>query len=275
MMHLTKFIECLNMVPSTKRSLNTDVSENYILQKRPRYCDYTRLLPDEVLIYVFSFMTHKELHILRRVCKRWFYLSCSPSLWKKVIVNEDIPLKTVCMWLEHSPLLKELEVTVKGRREVNLIVKKLSKYAKNLQTLRIKNSVDTNSLDLLESRALCQMFNNCKYLRNLYFTGVKILSCKFFQLLSQRKPLGTTRNFSYFGPIGQKQMKALITSIVSNENYNAATICTSGNRKINIKDAASTDSGTPDIDTIWNDIVSNCSELFDDLNDEDFRPVDY
>lgn len=258
----------------TKRLNEANVSADSILEyiipvKRCRYYDYTKLLPDEILIYVFTYFDEKELYtILRRVCRRWYFLTASPTLWKKISAPEEVPLKILCSWLEQSPLLTELELT--GRNDVNVIARKVSKFCKNLQSLKIVNSHGTKSSELLESRTLCRMLKNCKYLTNLYFSGVKILSCKFFQIMSRRKPLGA-KKCSYFGPVSQKQMKALIESIVTSDNYDAAALVTSGNKKISIKEISSGGEEVPNIDSIWNDIMNHFDESFDEA-DEDYFP---
>ncbi|CAG9863935.1 unnamed protein product [Phyllotreta striolata] len=255
-----------------KRTRKSSSRADCVPQKRSRYFDNTNLLPDEILTYIFSYFDQKELYtIIRLVCRRWYHLASSPTLWKRISAPEEVPSSTLCNWLEQSPLLTELELI--GRSDVNCIALKVAKCCRNLQSLKIDNPIgsDGDGFELLESRTLCRMLRNCKYLTNLYFSGVKILSCKFFQILSNRKPAGAKR-CCYFGPVSQKQMKALIESVVESDNYDTATLFTSGNKSISIKEVWNDGVRKVDIDSILNDVLNNLDESLED--DEEYVPPD-
>ncbi|KAJ8937497.1 hypothetical protein NQ318_011496 [Aromia moschata] len=248
-------------------------SEVYVPPKRLRNTDHSATLPDEILLLIFSFLSHKELYTaVRCVCKRWYVLTSSPVLWKRITAQHEVPSNILCKWIEHSPLLRE--VSLKERSDINTVTETLSKYCKNLQSLKIENSKGTSS-ELVKSETLCRLLTRCKYLNNLYFSGIKIQSCKFFKLLSNRKHFGIAKKCSYYGPVSQKQMRALIESIINSETYEAATLFTSNNRKISINElfgAASSNAvnvpGT--VDHIWEDIIQNSLDEDDDEDDEDY-----
>ncbi|XP_018569914.1 uncharacterized F-box/LRR-repeat protein C02F5.7-like [Anoplophora glabripennis] len=242
-------------------------SEAFIPAKRLRNCDYSASLPNEILLYIFSFLSHKELYkIARCVCKRWYMLTSSPVLWKKITAQNEVPSNILCKWIENSPLLKE--VNLRERSDINTVTEKLSKYCKNLQSLKIENCRGTKNSSLVKSQNLCRLLTRCKYLNNLYFSGIKIQSCKFFKLLSKRKHFGITKKCSYYGPVSQKQMRALIESIVSSNTYDAATLFTS-HRKISINELFNIGNNNAvnvpvTVDHIWEDIVNNNMEEDDD-----------
>jgi hypothetical protein len=52
------------------------------------------LVPDDVLVQVFSYLSTKELCNCARVCRRWHNLAWEPKLWRSVAVSGgDRPLK--------------------------------------------------------------------------------------------------------------------------------------------------------------------------------------
>ncbi|VEN44539.1 unnamed protein product, partial [Callosobruchus maculatus] len=77
-------------------------------------------LPNEVMVHIFSYLTHEELYkIARCVCKRWYLLVSSPVLWKRITVKQNVPSSVLLKWLENSPLLKELNLT--GRGDIDFV----------------------------------------------------------------------------------------------------------------------------------------------------------
>lgn len=256
------------MLPKTRTSqvtrkpgkVHASNSEVFVPAKRLRNNDYFASLPNEILLYIFSFLSHHEMYtVVRCVCKRWYMLTSSPVLWKKITAKREVPSDILCKWIEHSPLLKE--VNLKERTDINAVTEKLSTYCKNLQSLKIENSKGTSKSSLVKSKNLCRLLTNCKYLNNFYFSGVKIQSCKFFRLLSKRKHLGIAKKCSYYGPVSQKQMRALIESIINSNTYDAATLFTS-HRKISINELFGPENNNRlnlpvTVNHIWDDIVNN------------------
>ncbi|KAJ8946500.1 hypothetical protein NQ314_008874 [Rhamnusium bicolor] len=200
-------------------------------------------------------------------------VTSSPVLWKKITAQNEIPSNILCKWIENSPLLKE--VYLRERTDINTVAERLSKYCKNLQSLKIENCKGNDNSSLVKSKNLCHLLTRCKYLNNLYFSGIKIRSCKFFKLLSKRKHFGITKKCSYYGPVSQKQMRVLIESIVNSETYDAATLFTANNRQISINELFSVENNNhvdvpATVDHIWEDIINN---NIDD-EDEDFDEFD-
>nr|CAH7721178.1 unnamed protein product [Callosobruchus chinensis] len=249
-----------------ERSEHEEGQDDGIPCKRFRPLDLFFSLPNEVMAQIFSYLTHEELYKTARcVCKRWYLLVSSPVLWKRITAQQNVPSSVLLKWLEHSPLLKELNLT--GRSDIDFVTNKVSRCCKNLESLKIENSGPSK---LVRSSNLCRLLTKCKQLNNIYFSGVKILSCKFFKLLSRRKHCGSNR-CSYYGPVSQKQMKALIESIISSDTYDAATLFTSNNRRIPIKTQSNHESvDVPvTVENIWQNITSNS------LTDFDQDDVDY
>nr|CAI5848200.1 unnamed protein product [Callosobruchus analis] len=239
---------------------------NGIPRKRFRHFTPFCVLPNEVMVKIFSYLTHEELYKTARcVCKRWYLLASSPVLWKKITAQQNVPSSVLFKWLEHSPLLKELNLT--GRSDIDFVTNKVSRCCKKLESLKIENPGPSK---LVRSSNLCRLLTKCKQLNNIYFSGVKILSCKFFKLLSRRKHSGSNK-CSYYGPVSQKQMKALIESIINSDTYDAATLFTSNNRRIPIKTQSNQDSVDVPVavENIWHDITSHS------LTDVDLDDVDY
>ncbi|XP_074039077.1 uncharacterized protein [Leptinotarsa decemlineata] len=268
------------MNPPTESSLRkrtnttaTDFKYEVIPCKRLRNLDYSAILPDEILLHIFSFLNNEELYrIARCVCKRWYLLTSSPVLWKKITAKGEVPSKVLCDWLKHSPLLKEL--ILEERDDINMIAQVASKFSKNLQSLKVENTRAKRKMPTVLSKSLCRLLTSCKYLNNLHFSGVKIYSCKFFKLLSKRKHLGVNKKCSYFGPVNQKQMKVLIEAIVSSDTYDNATLFTS-NRSISIKENSNDNPDVPNIENIWQDITNrDYDDIVDEL-DENYNPEDY
>lgn len=267
------------MISTTTKNLRKRevfINENQNYSKRFKYFDHTTYLPEEIVVHIFSFLSQEELcKSVRFVCKRWYTITFNPLLWKKITARREIPSSILCKWIEHSPLLKQLNL--KGRNDVNLVTERVTKCCRNLESLRIENSRGTKKSSVMKSKYLCNLLTKCKYLHNIHFSGVVLQSCKFFKLFSKRRYFGTKRRCSYYGPVNHKQMKALIESIVSSDIYEAATLFTSGNRKISLKNQSG---GTINnelnvLDTmnnIWKDVHyfnQNAFPMFDEEDDDD------
>lgn len=47
-------------------------------------------LPDKVLLNIFSYLSHREICFLARVCKKWRQVAYDTRLWKDVSLRPDI-----------------------------------------------------------------------------------------------------------------------------------------------------------------------------------------
>ena len=70
-------------------------------------------LPNEMLITIFSYLTAKDLcKSAAPVCKHWYDVANSPSLWKKLsVVGDNISTEHAKYLLTKSPLLQEMFIS--------------------------------------------------------------------------------------------------------------------------------------------------------------------
>ncbi|KAG8232886.1 hypothetical protein J437_LFUL004756 [Ladona fulva] len=47
-------------------------------------------LPDKVLLSIFSYLTHREICRMARVCKKWRMIAYDTRLWKAVSLRPEI-----------------------------------------------------------------------------------------------------------------------------------------------------------------------------------------
>lgn len=196
----------------------------------PQKTDYISRLPNEMLIHIFSFLSVKDLTIVRRVCRRWFVVTACPTLWKYIYADNNVPSDIICQWLRRSPLLKKLTlrylVDVNNELEVNTIISHVSRYNKKIESIDIGRSRDMISniwhcnkktqpinmyyawnRQMIKSKPLCLLMKNCKLLRFIRFNGIKIKSYNFFALLNKRECDTRYTNCLYNGPVSVKQRK--------------------------------------------------------------------
>ncbi|KAG5878783.1 hypothetical protein JTB14_036332 [Gonioctena quinquepunctata] len=94
---------------SSRKRVNSssiDFYDNVTPYKIFKYPDHSDLLPDEMFLHIFSFLSTEELYrVVRSVCKRWFLLSSTPSLWKKITAEEELPYKVLhnCSLAQRPP----------------------------------------------------------------------------------------------------------------------------------------------------------------------------
>ncbi|KAG5894423.1 hypothetical protein JTB14_019793 [Gonioctena quinquepunctata] len=138
-----------------------------------QHMDYTVLLPNEMMIHIFSFLSHRDLSKnARLVCGRWKELSYSPTLWKKVVVTNDIPSKVVLHWLENSPILHEL--ILQERNDLVQIIQVISRFCTKLVTIKI-DDCRHNGKSIFIPRSMmwqfCKLVKKYKLLHVIYTTG--------------------------------------------------------------------------------------------------------
>ncbi|XP_060523825.1 uncharacterized protein LOC132700486 [Cylas formicarius] len=190
--------------------------------KRRRLEDNSLQLPDELLVLIFARLDHTELYQnVRLVCKRWFLLASTPTLWTRIAADPATPTGTVCRWIRTSRLLNQ--VRFRGRNDANALVDHAARYSSNLRLIDVKNCWGTASSDVIRGRGLCRLLERCPKLERMTFEGVKIKSCKFFRLIGAR-PATNRRatetdsgyRFSYDGPMSGKQLTFLVDAVLSN-----------------------------------------------------------
>lgn len=210
---------------------------NFIFQhvplKRLRFADYTLALPEEILIYIFSFLNHEELYKnVRCVCKRWYCLVSTPTLWKSITVDKHIPTEVLCKWIEHSPLLEEISFV--NRNDMNTVAERVSRYSCNLQSIVVKNCWGNSRSNVIQGTHLCKMVKRCQHLNRFNFSQTLIRSTKFFKLLAEKRGLGHLSKCSYCGPISKKQVEALVKSLLNNQQYFVSSLYTGKNKKLTV-----------------------------------------
>lgn len=248
------------------RKRSTCPSEgNDIPHKRLRCFDYTNLVPNEIWVYIFSYISQEELYkTLRSVSKRWRLLVSSSVLWTKITADSSIPSSILCTWIERSPLLKQLRL--KGRSDLNLLICKASKFSRQLKRIKIEVGKNkTRKIPLIKSRYLCNLIRRCKLLKEIDISGATIRSKKFLKLIS-------TINCSYFGTMTLTQMKVLVQTVRESNTMDFAVLYTSNNTNIILKNKDLTISE----ETFWNRLKLEYSlyniSVDDDQDDPDYIP---
>lgn len=159
-------------------------------------------LPEELLLMLFSYLTPQELYcIIRPVCKRWWRMSKIPSLWRNIKVKNDVPLTELRKWFQIAENLNHLELI--NREDVSVILRDVSAYSSNLETLTLTNCKGSATSPVIPSQDLCKVLNKCKKLTTFNFDGVSILSNRFFQMICKRT---TEQICSYSGPVSPLQL---------------------------------------------------------------------
>ncbi|KIY48768.1 hypothetical protein FISHEDRAFT_73312 [Fistulina hepatica ATCC 64428] len=130
-----------------------------------------RLLPDELLLHTFSFVSYDISSIPMRVasvCKRWHDVVYSaPSLWCNLrLPSCKVPLSIIDAWMERSlPMPLNMQLGLRSTPESRSIelVSKLPLYGRRIQTLRLSlrrhhfkavNALPHDSFPALEALAL-------------------------------------------------------------------------------------------------------------------------
>ncbi|KAB0800471.1 hypothetical protein PPYR_01366 [Photinus pyralis] len=99
------------------------------------------ILPTEILLYIFSFLSNIEiLDIARHVCRRWNLLTPKPTLDVKrlrIADSKSQNTRQICDIINSSPKLKD--VTISCRSGLSRILKTIGKASKDLRKLKIIN----------------------------------------------------------------------------------------------------------------------------------------
>ncbi|XP_037080434.1 F-box protein SKP2B-like [Pollicipes pollicipes] len=111
-----------------------------------------QLLPLEIQLHIFSFLTPRELcTIVFSVCKEWNHIGKDPTLWQHLSFEADNVISTngVVRVLSFSPLLKSLRL--EARRHVDKILFQVADTCKQLRSLtaRFCNGLSSVLLEVL------------------------------------------------------------------------------------------------------------------------------
>ena len=69
-------------------------------------------LPNEIMHYIFSFLSEKELCQVSLVCKQWHMYANDPNFWLKLdFRNKTMNVSEVCQVIERMEYLKEVQLT--------------------------------------------------------------------------------------------------------------------------------------------------------------------
>ncbi|KAK9874888.1 hypothetical protein WA026_005700 [Henosepilachna vigintioctopunctata] len=210
-------------------------------------------IPQEILVVIFSFIPKVELsRNLSLVCKKWKTVTSTPSLWKSIQAGRNIPTNVLSKWVKESPLLQEIHLV--NRNDTDEIVGTIGKYSKNLQHIKLEDCWGSQKSIYIKSKNLCNLVQRCRKLSTFHFSGVKLLSCKFFQLLSTRGSCEQKRrSCSYYGPVNSKQMKSLLQSLSDSELYGSASVA-AAEKKIFVE---LDNQSLQNFDDLWRNIVSD------------------
>ncbi|XP_071052780.1 S-phase kinase-associated protein 2-like [Onthophagus taurus] len=216
-----------NPLNHTKKYLKRKIPSPRTLIIRKRYTRASNnisILPDDVLLKIFSFFTTDELFFnLRLVCKRWKNLAMQPTLWKEIVASPLLPTNTLLNWIKSAPLLNSF--AIENRNDTNVIAEELSKSCKHLESIKMQNCWGSTSNCLIQSGPLCNLVTRCSKLYNYNFSQSRFISKKFFRLISRDQKNGKTmKKCSYIGPMTCKQMRALFAALKDYEVQDTATI---------------------------------------------------
>nr|CAI5837220.1 unnamed protein product [Callosobruchus analis] len=153
-------------------------------------------LPDKVLLHIFSYLTHKEICRMARVCKRWRLVAYDTRLWKNVSLRPEISglhafptkLKYLCICLSEvifmEGFMRKIYNFINGLEILHLIgtyekveeeeeevyevvnVHKLKSATPNLRVINLYgiNFVDDSHIDAFSSNCIqleCLAVNYC------------------------------------------------------------------------------------------------------------------
>ncbi|XP_031338515.1 uncharacterized protein LOC116167316 isoform X2 [Photinus pyralis] len=141
------------------------------------------VLPTEILLHIFSFLSNEEiLSKVRHVCRRWNLLTPKPTLHvqRLRILNPKRPkTQQICDIINSSPNITD--VTISCRSDLPLILNAIGKASKELRKLKIING------DFCK-RSRCRaginkILKKCKKLRRIDTIFVNRLNCRSKNIL--------------------------------------------------------------------------------------------
>ncbi|RWS31055.1 F-box/LRR-repeat protein 7-like protein [Leptotrombidium deliense] len=135
--------------------------------------NYFDKLTDEIILKIFGNLTANDLCFsCARVCRRWYYLTWTPSLWHSVVIkhttrNVDFALRSLFRLISREIYCREMIPSI---RDLSI------KHGKKRETRRSSNSVPVESLDLsgcvnLTDKGLLLIARKCSELKSLYIRG--------------------------------------------------------------------------------------------------------
>ncbi|XP_008201489.1 uncharacterized protein LOC103315199 isoform X1 [Tribolium castaneum] len=182
--------------------------EGSIERKRLRNFDYIAALPDELLLYIFSYLDVKDLYYnVRLVCRKWRRIAMLSSAWKSIMAGNEVPTHVLHNWIQSSPVIKHFRIS--NRNDADVILEAVSKHSNHLESITIENCWGSSQKISIQSTTLCKLLTRCKKLGKINFERVKIRSCKFFKLLAKRRNNGKFLQLCYVGPVTPKQYNTL------------------------------------------------------------------
>ncbi|XP_063908679.1 uncharacterized protein LOC135126582 [Zophobas morio] len=133
-----------------KAPINTQLP---IEKKRLRNFDHINSLPNEILLYIFSFLHIEDLYFnVRPVCTRWHAIAMMSSAWTNVSASRNIPTHIVKRWIQSSPLIKRFKIS--NRNDADVIVENVAKYSALLESITIEDCWGSPERIYLRSSAL-------------------------------------------------------------------------------------------------------------------------
>lgn len=193
---------------NSKRKHPISTDEDNVQNKRICKIDHAALLPDEMLLHIFSFLDVRDLYYsVRGVCKRWYRMSMLSTCWRNITVDSQVPTKVLQNWIQYSPIIRHIHMS--NRNDVDIILEAMVKYSSRLKSISIERCRGSSNKTSILSNTMCKLLTKCKNLGTINLEYVEIRSCKFLKLLAERKNNGKTVHFRYIGPVTPEQLNAM------------------------------------------------------------------
>ena len=131
-----------------------------------------RLLSDEIVLSILSFLDQYELHLtVALVCKKWFHLSRDPSLMKKMVLKGDTFGKTehIVDILSCATQLEDLKI--RCRDDAVILLQTVAQFSgRRLEKLQI------NYCPSLTEECTSLLEKNCTNLKSVNIDGTGTIS---------------------------------------------------------------------------------------------------
>lgn len=194
------------------------LDEDSVETKQICKLDTTAVLPDEMLLHIFSFLTVEDLYFnIRHVCQRWCRLSKVASSWKTLVADDKFSSHVLLDCIKFSPVIKHIQIC--NRYDADIILNAVSKYLNQLESIVVQNCNGSAENVYIQSTILCKLVIRCKKLGKIILDNVDIRSCKFFDLLVKRKNDGKFVQLDYAGPLTAAQYKTVMDYKMLNYIY--------------------------------------------------------